>query len=80
LLGTFISKKKLKRPLLPNASKNQGLNPWLIYFNCRLWIQMLKKMWPSIAIVKNLNSFVPHSRQGVQFNKQFVDKTRQTKD
>lgn len=34
---------------------------------------MLKKFDFTIAIAENLNSFVAKCRQGVQFNKQFVD-------
>jgi hypothetical protein len=36
-------------------------------------MQMLKKVDNTIAFMKNLDSFVANSRQGVQFNKQFVD-------
>ena len=33
---------------------------------------MLKKNSHSVAILKNLDSFVANNRQGVQFNKRFV--------
>ena len=35
---------------------------------------MLKKFDIAIAFIENLDSFVAKSRQGVQFNKQFVDR------
>ena len=41
---------------------------------------MLKKVDNTIAFLIFLNSFVANSRQGVQFNKQFVDLKQQTKD
>jgi hypothetical protein len=41
---------------------------------------MLKKNSHSLAILKNLDSFVANNRQGVQFNKQFVGLIQQTID
>jgi hypothetical protein len=41
---------------------------------------MWKKPVRFLAKLKNLNSFVANNRQGVQFNKQFVDFSRQTRD
>ena len=41
---------------------------------------MWKNFDNTIAFNKNLDSFVAYSRQGVQFNKQFVDLKQQTKD
>jgi hypothetical protein len=41
---------------------------------------MLKKDDIRVAFIKNLDSFVANRRQGVQFNKQFVDPLQQTKD
>jgi len=34
---------------------------------------MLKKKKHFLVVLKNLNSFVSNNRQGVQFNKQFVE-------
>ena len=53
-------------------TKNQRINFGLIYLLINILIQMLKKSGSSVANIEILDSFVANSRQGVQFNKQFV--------
>ncbi len=51
-----------------------------VFYKNDIWIQLLKKNGHSVAILKNMYSFVAKNRQGVQFNKQFVAQTQQTID
>jgi hypothetical protein len=75
LLTTLHGFLAYKRAILNNLTKNQHFNLRLSFLIINICNQMLKKFDIAIAFIGILNSFVANSRQGVQFNKQFVGLT-----